>query len=506
MNFIKERLRAMSDAMSGTVVLCVLAFAILGCVGGILNASLYARVAEYYGIARELSTLTTSVLFLGMFFVATRKPSLLDRRLLTVIALGCAVTAVLVLEFALMLEHGPATVVGFIFSSVASAWASTLLACSLASLRSPMAALIGVVAGSALGEVARVMHPSVPYSVGIVEVVGCYALVVMFLYRPAATKLDSIVRSAAPANVELANPESFLRPAHALFLSVFLYNIATGYGLTLNEVGHAPIDVDITAPVLVGVALWMLFSRSGDKEDQLFSFSVLLVVAGFIIAPFTFFSEMSSTNALLRIGVKSFEILIWLVVLAVGRRNELALLPTFALQRSMGALGTDAGAIAGHTTNDLVGTNGDVAMLIAEVVLFAFVAFLWVGFRKFSFTATISGVASIEPSHAAASLAQGAAPAPEAPTETSIEERCAELGAASGLTERETEIFAILARGRNGQYVMEHYVISRNTVKSHVKHIYAKLNVHSQQELIDLVEHETKIGAKPKTSKIFLDR
>ena len=39
-----------------------------------------------------------------------------------------------------------------------------------------------------------------------------------------------------------------------------------------------------------------------------------------------------------------------------------------------------------------------------------------------------------------------------------------------------------------GRFVMEHYVISRNTVKSHVKHIYAKLGVHSQQELIDLVE------------------
>ena len=67
-------------------------------------------------------------------------------------------------------------------------------------------------------------------------------------------------------------------------------------------------------------------------------------------------------------------------------------------------------------------------------------------------------------------------------------DRCIRRGAEGGLTERETEIFAMLARGRNGQYVMDHYVISRNTVKSHVKHIYAKLGVHSQQELIDLVE------------------
>ncbi len=31
-------------------------------------------------------------------------------------------------------------------------------------------------------------------------------------------------------------------------------------------------------------------------------------------------------------------------------------------------------------------------------------------------------------------------------------------------------------------------MVSRNTVKAHVKHIYAKLDIHSHQDLIDLVE------------------
>lgn len=31
-------------------------------------------------------------------------------------------------------------------------------------------------------------------------------------------------------------------------------------------------------------------------------------------------------------------------------------------------------------------------------------------------------------------------------------------------------------------------MLSRNTVKTHVQNIYAKLGVHSQQELIDVVE------------------
>lgn len=34
----------------------------------------------------------------------------------------------------------------------------------------------------------------------------------------------------------------------------------------------------------------------------------------------------------------------------------------------------------------------------------------------------------------------------------------------------------------------ETLVVSYNTVKTHVSHAYAKLSVHSQQELIDVVE------------------
>ena len=44
-----------------------------------------------------------------------------------------------------------------------------------------------------------------------------------------------------------------------------------------------------------------------------------------------------------------------------------------------------------------------------------------------------------------------------------------------------------MARGRSGAYIAEHLVISQNTVKTHVKHIYAKLDAHSQQDVVDLV-------------------
>lgn len=46
----------------------------------------------------------------------------------------------------------------------------------------------------------------------------------------------------------------------------------------------------------------------------------------------------------------------------------------------------------------------------------------------------------------------------------------------------------MLAHGRNAPYIQEWLVLSRNTVKTRVQNIYAKLGSHSQQELIDVVE------------------
>lgn len=61
-----------------------------------------------------------------------------------------------------------------------------------------------------------------------------------------------------------------------------------------------------------------------------------------------------------------------------------------------------------------------------------------------------------------------------------------------GLSERESEVLIMLAKGRNSAYIQEKLCLSKNTVSSHRKHIYTKLGVHSSQELIDLVQGDVK--------------
>ena len=78
------------------------------------------------------------------------------------------------------------------------------------------------------------------------------------------------------------------------------------------------------------------------------------------------------------------------------------------------------------------------------------------------------------------------APTADASGEVHGAARIDELARVGGLTPRETEVLALLAQGRSIPYIRDELIISRETAATHAKHIYAKLGVHSRQELIDL--------------------
>ena len=67
-------------------------------------------------------------------------------------------------------------------------------------------------------------------------------------------------------------------------------------------------------------------------------------------------------------------------------------------------------------------------------------------------------------------------------------QRCQKVAADYKLSEREGEVLRFLAKGRNAQFISEQLNISAYTVKTHVYHIYQKMGVNSQQELITIVD------------------
>lgn len=78
------------------------------------------------------------------------------------------------------------------------------------------------------------------------------------------------------------------------------------------------------------------------------------------------------------------------------------------------------------------------------------------------------------------------APAPAAPLENNpaldlVARRFA-------LSKREKQIVGEFSTGRSARSIADNNLISEHTVKTHLKHAYAKMEVHSRQELLDLLE------------------
>ncbi|MDR1183992.1 MAG: LuxR C-terminal-related transcriptional regulator [Coriobacteriales bacterium] len=81
------------------------------------------------------------------------------------------------------------------------------------------------------------------------------------------------------------------------------------------------------------------------------------------------------------------------------------------------------------------------------------------------------------------------------PTETvsaqingNLESRCMNMSQCYGLSPRESEILVFIGRGYNPAFVAKKLLLSDSTVRSHVKSIYRKLSVHSQTELLQLID------------------
>lgn len=69
-----------------------------------------------------------------------------------------------------------------------------------------------------------------------------------------------------------------------------------------------------------------------------------------------------------------------------------------------------------------------------------------------------------------------------------FKENCEAIATRYFLSRRETDVLFLLAKGYNSSAIQEKLVIAEGTAKTHIRHIYRKLDVHTQQELMRMVE------------------
>lgn len=66
--------------------------------------------------------------------------------------------------------------------------------------------------------------------------------------------------------------------------------------------------------------------------------------------------------------------------------------------------------------------------------------------------------------------------------------RCDEISDQYMLSKREREVLPLLAKGHNAAFIQDKLCVSKSTAKTHINHIYKKLDIHTQQELLNMVE------------------
>ncbi|MEA5020040.1 MAG: helix-turn-helix transcriptional regulator [Gordonibacter sp.] len=71
-----------------------------------------------------------------------------------------------------------------------------------------------------------------------------------------------------------------------------------------------------------------------------------------------------------------------------------------------------------------------------------------------------------------------------------LAETCCFVAEENGLTSRECDVLVLLARGYNQERIAQKLYISQSTAKTHSYNIYRKLGIHSQQNIIDLIEND----------------
>lgn len=432
-----------------------------------------AMDASQVKAARDMSCLAGIVAFVALMSVARHRPQSLHPVALSVAAIVLGLAGHILSLAAGNLDAQALFIFGSCATSVATTWTTVLLllACSSLSLQRVCVCLAGgaAVAMPLAGAIGNAGTGMLIAATNIVASVAAVALVLP-VAMPFFSRLASV---GAPTDREVSHPAAFLPLDHCLYVYIIVFSFAYGLAVNIAQPSGQATPFALAAAVLLVVAIWALRSKARPKADLLLLLSLCLVVGGFSLVLIGDPRCETLAQSTLLAGYMCFYLLTWFALCAVATCSAADAIPAICWGSAANYLGILAGAII---TDVLAGVSDPafaVKLAIAAVLTFT-AAYVAATQRSTSLDATIDGIE---------------------PDTSSVEVRyidrldacCEQVAEQAGLTQRERDILALLARGNNAQHIQEELSISHNTVKYHARNVYRKLDVHSQQELIDLL-------------------
>lgn len=291
-----------------------------------------------------------------------------------------------------------------------------------------------------------------------------------------------------------------------LMFSIMTFSLLCRMFDTMNS-GEDPLAFlggsPIFALVVVGAAFIAIVAKAGDRFNPTFIYrlSLPIMVAGYVAIALLFDSHAAISLLIINVGYEFFDILTRVLFVDASRRRNENALYIFGLGVAFMFCGMALGNAASHILDTLV-AGGNVqanVVAMAAILCLVIVAFLVLpegtvaqlsrreghAERGEEPTAENNDLAESEAKDSAAGDGQ----ADGAATADRIERHCAAVARDFGLTPRESEVIVLLAYGRTLAIIARDLHIAQGTARTHIENIYRKLDVHKQQELIDLVEN-----------------
>lgn len=456
----------------------------------ILNAYLFPNLATLFPAGREISTYCGAAFSVVVAVLAYRRPSVFREGTWSLACLALFAAGLVMLWLGLQSGSALLVALGSPFGGIGAVWFSVLVGLALIKLGAKRSMVIiptAFVVKYAIQLGLSLAGPAIPLAGALVLYFG-FTAAAYLLMRPHVRHLTESVRTtASPTVLDATNPSSFLPFSSLVYVSIFPFNAACGFAF-----GSQSQTLSQTATLLTFVPVVIVFfivvaARAKLSSDTLYQASTLLVFAGFLLAPLSLLGAdgpagLHASNVLLYAGSDCFSVLTYFLIAAVGSRNPTGALSTSAFALAASWLGIGCGALLIQGVASFGAHELGPLLWTTAAITFLFMLFNFVVMRGFSFEEAIQGV---KPAHPVAPTAAEADDEHDAPH---LDRACDEVIERFSLTPREGDVLRLLARGRTSPVIQEKLFLSHNTVKTHVRHIYAKLGIHSQQELIDIVE------------------
>lgn len=294
-------------------------------------------------------------------------------------------------------------------------------------------------------------------------------IVSVLLYRRACAGMPHPPRGARGVRVRERPPYRMI--VIALFFGVS-FGVMKGLMAPMGPEQIVLRDALNIVAIVVGVLALHLSTRvlRMDFNHLTYQVALPLMAAGFLFLPLHGTAAVVGT-AVHQCGYQYFYIVLWSTwpILAQLGRVPAGWIVTWGMLAIQ--FGQLVGSFAAAFAAPLLGGDLELAMFSAVAIF----AMLLVALFVFGNQTPETGWGFVKPAEAGGALSESDGAA-------------ALLARRFRLSPREAEVFFLLARGRNRAYIAQELSIGDETVKSHVKSLYRKTGVHSQQELIDLVE------------------